>query len=408
MAKGRCIFLLRGLQGGAGAPPESANATVAAVPHPSAGAAAVPCPSVPVQVPSSSERPQKVTKVAAVPLPPWPEQGPATVSGLPLALKASFLMADGSENATHVSPVPLGPQLGQGSFGRVCSAKIGDQDVAVKVFDWCLATSAMLEVTVSTSLPPHPNVLRLLDVATTQADIRLVYPLYDMTLLSWYRAAYKEGGGVQEEAYQFLFWKLLCGVEHLHRHAVLHRDIKPQNILVRCPATVSRALAGKGAFLDDAGWGQDRGRGGQHGRKCWRLFCLVSGCGGLVVTTHNATAWSCEVCVCVCVCEVCVTVGGLRGLRVRVRLRLRGLRLCLRQGDAAHACNASTSPGQRRRRSGGLVASIVERVHRVPWRPWQRCARGPGLEASAVPGARTVGGDLVVSCPGDLLGRCLL
>ena len=69
-----------------------------------------------------------------------------------------------------------GRRWGQGSRGRVFSATLGGHNVAVKVFEWRLATSVMLEVSASTSLPPHPNVLRLLDVATTHDDIRLVYP----------------------------------------------------------------------------------------------------------------------------------------------------------------------------------------------------------------------------------------
>ena len=143
----------------------------------------------------------------------------------------------------------------------------------------------LLEVSASVSLPPHPNVLRLLDVAATQTDIRLVYPLYDMTLLSWYRAAYKEVGGLRAEEYQFMLWQLLLGVDHLHAHEVLHGDIKPSNILVRCPplldrAPVDRDLAGQGAFLDDASWGQDTGWGGgeKHGRKHRHMFWLSFRC----------------------------------------------------------------------------------------------------------------------------------
>ena len=102
---------------------------------------------------------------------------------------------------------------------------------------------------------------------------------------------------MQGEECQFLLWQLLRGVEHVHRRVVPHRDNKPPHILARCPPLVGRApapreLAGQGAFLDDAGWGQDRG-------KRWRLSCLVSQLRRLGLVTQIAVAWSCEVCVCV-------------------------------------------------------------------------------------------------------------
>jgi serine/threonine protein kinase len=45
--------------------------------------------------------------------------------------------------------------------------------------------------------------------------------------------AWKDNGGLSEPVISFITKKVAIGLQYLHRHNIIHRDVKSDNILVR-------------------------------------------------------------------------------------------------------------------------------------------------------------------------------
>ena len=85
----------------------------------------------------------------------------------------------------------------------------------------------------------HPAVVQLLDVLHSEQKLYLVFEHLDMDLKqlmdehnSRLKAAGGAGGGLPEPLVRSYLRQLLEGVSYCHQHRVLHRDLKPQNLLV--------------------------------------------------------------------------------------------------------------------------------------------------------------------------------
>ena len=119
--------------------------------------------------------------------------------------------------------------LGVGTFSSVYRAvhTASGQAVAIKVFKRQRVPDFTMELTTLRELPPHPNVIELLDVVRVSSSLALVFLRPAATLNQWCAARAPE-----PEEIASLFRQFVRGLSHVHANAIFHADLKPSNILV--------------------------------------------------------------------------------------------------------------------------------------------------------------------------------
>ena len=120
--------------------------------------------------------------------------------------------------------------LGAGSYGKVVAGKelLGEQrDVAIKIFDNVRQQDALEEVAAYAAAPPHPRLLRLLDVGVDASSVFLVFPKCRSSLRD-----FAKGRHLANEELYHLVHSIAEGVQHLHHHDLSHGDLKPRNVLI--------------------------------------------------------------------------------------------------------------------------------------------------------------------------------
>ncbi|XP_030762693.1 serine/threonine-protein kinase fused-like isoform X2 [Sitophilus oryzae] len=124
--------------------------------------------------------------------------------------------------------------LGEGSFGRVYKAKqvSNGSFVALKVISKRGRSTKELkgfrrECEIQRDLH-HPNIIQMLDSFETENEIVVITEFAPRELT----AILSKEGYLSEEKVQQIVWDLISALYYLHSNRVLHRDLKPQNILL--------------------------------------------------------------------------------------------------------------------------------------------------------------------------------
>src|SRR5688500_4606369 len=133
----------------------------------------------------------------------------------------------------------VGEVLGRGGMGTVYRARhlLLDRDVALKVVPPGLgdaaATIRFEREARNAARLDHPGCVRVLDVGTTPAGHRfLAMDLLEGTTL---RDAIKVGIRMRLEPALRIAAAMLDALDHAHRRGVIHRDVKPENVMLLGP-----------------------------------------------------------------------------------------------------------------------------------------------------------------------------
>lgn len=190
-----------------------------------------------------------------------------------------------------------GEILGQGAFGEVFLAlntdngglmackqvRIGDKPMAAKEQAIHLLEQ---EIQVMQSLQ-HPNIVEYVGVQTTDTHLNIFLEFVPGGSIA---SLLKRFGSFNEKLVQVYTKQILSGLEYLHSHQIMHRDIKGGNILVDNSGTVKLADFGAATRLADLSVADHNSIHGTpywmapevvlqtgHGRKAdiWSVGCTV-------------------------------------------------------------------------------------------------------------------------------------
>ncbi|KAG9460882.1 hypothetical protein GDO78_018940, partial [Eleutherodactylus coqui] len=89
------------------------------------------------------------------------------------------------------------------------------------------------EIQIMTDLQ-HPNIVRMLDSCETEREVVVVTEYAEGELFQ----ILEDDGSLSEELVRDVSAQLVSALYYLHSHRILHRDMKPQNILLGKDETV--------------------------------------------------------------------------------------------------------------------------------------------------------------------------
>lgn len=125
-------------------------------------------------------------------------------------------------------------KIGEGTYGKVyraldrrTSERVAIKKIAIVYEDDGVPATAIREVALLKNCN-HPNVIRLRHVSATSQSLYLVFDCLDMDL----RAYMKRFGALRDNLLKNAAYQCFLGIEYCHNRCILHRDLKPQNVLV--------------------------------------------------------------------------------------------------------------------------------------------------------------------------------
>jgi len=150
--------------------------------------------------------------------------------------KPSHFAELGVEERTRIGPYVLGAKLGQGGMGSVFVAdqlEPVQRRVAFKVIQLGMDTEALLRRFDTErqilALMDHPNVATMLDAGATPGG-RPYFVMEFVDGIEIDKFCKQKRLTINQRIKLFL--QVLAGIEHAHQKGILHRDIKPGNIII--------------------------------------------------------------------------------------------------------------------------------------------------------------------------------
>jgi len=135
-------------------------------------------------------------------------------------------------------------KIGEGTYGKVYKAKdinsgklVALKKTRLEMEEEGVPSTTLREISLLQMLNESNHIVKLLSVEHTEENnkpcLYLVFEYLDTDLKKWMD---RNGKGpahpLPKHIIKNLLYQLIKGLAHCHKHGVLHRDLKPQNLLV--------------------------------------------------------------------------------------------------------------------------------------------------------------------------------
>ena len=144
-------------------------------------------------------------------------------------------------------------KIGEGTYGLVYKARnkytndlVALKKIRLESAEEGTPSTAVREISILKQLN-HPNIVRLYEVIHTDNALTLVFEYLDQDLKNYLDAC--GDAGIDEYTIKSFLFQLLQGIHYCHKHRVLHRDLKPQNLLINMDGELKLADFGLSSRL---------------------------------------------------------------------------------------------------------------------------------------------------------------
>ncbi|CEL54389.1 cyclin-dependent kinase 5 [Rhizoctonia solani AG-1 IB] len=131
-------------------------------------------------------------------------------------------------------------KVGEGTYGVVYKARdintgriVALKKIRLEAEDEGVPSTAIREISLLKELKDD-NVVALLDIVHADSKLYLVFEFLDMDLKKYMETINSKNGnrGLDKQLIKKFTYQLLAGLRYCHGHRILHRDLKPQNLLI--------------------------------------------------------------------------------------------------------------------------------------------------------------------------------
>ncbi|WRT65525.1 cyclin-dependent kinase 1 [Kwoniella shivajii] len=129
-------------------------------------------------------------------------------------------------------------KIGEGTYGVVYKARdlstgnfVALKKIRLEAEDEGVPSTSIREISLLKELSKDDNIVKLLDIVHSDSKLYLVFEFLDMDLKK-YMDTIGDKDGLGSNMVKKFTYQLVKGLYYCHAHRILHRDLKPQNLLI--------------------------------------------------------------------------------------------------------------------------------------------------------------------------------